>query len=49
MTRADFVQEERLGLPHWTMIKANCVVVDVSKYMDIPNWEFSAISEHLPF
>ena len=46
--RADFVREERLGLPHWTMIQAACVVV-VNKYLDIPIWEFSAISEHVPF
>ena len=29
--RTDFVQEERLGLPYWTMILAICVVVDESK------------------
>ena len=34
--RTDFVQEERLGLPYWTMILAICVVVDESKCLDIP-------------
>ena len=33
--RTDFVQEERLGLPCWTMILVICVLVDVSKYLDI--------------
>ena len=33
--RTDFVQEERLDLPYWTMIWAICVVVDVSKHLDI--------------
>ena len=33
--RTDSVQEERLDLPHWTMIWAICVLVDVSKYLDI--------------
>ena len=32
----DFAQEERLGLPYWTMIWAICVVVDESKCLDIP-------------
>ena len=36
----DFAQEERLGLPYWTMILAICVVVDESKCLDIPMWEF---------
>ena len=45
----DFVQKERLGLPYWTMILAICVVVDESKCLDIPIWEFSIICEHLPF
>ena len=45
----DFVQEERLGLPYWTMILAICVVVDESKCLDIPIWEFSISLEHLPF
>ena len=36
----NFVQEERLGLPYWTMILAICVVVDVFKYMDILLWNF---------
>ena len=40
----DFDQEERLGLPYWTMIFfAVCVVVDESKRLDIPIWEFSVI------
>ena len=29
--RTDPAQEEQLGLPYWTMILANCVVVDESK------------------
>ena len=45
----DFVQEERLDLPHWTMILAICVVVDESKCPDTPIWEFSIIWEHPPF
>ena len=45
----DFAQEERLGLPYWTMIWAICVVVDESKCLDIPIWEFSVIWEHPPF
>ena len=31
----DSFQEERLGLPYWTMILAICVSVDVSNYLDI--------------
>ena len=46
--RTDFAQEERLGLPHWTMILAICVVVDESKCLDTPILEFSIICEHLP-
>ena len=46
---ADFVQEERLGLPCWTMILAVCVVVDESECLDIPILEFTTILEHLPF
>ena len=42
-------QEERLGLPYWTMILAICVVVDESKCLDIPIWELSIIFEHFPF
>ena len=45
----DVVQEERTGLPYWTMIWAIYVVVDESKCLDIPIWEFSIILEHLPF
>ena len=45
----DFAQKERLGLPYWTMIWAICVVVDESKCLDIPIWEFSIIWEHPPF
>ena len=45
----DSVQEERLGLPYWTMILAICVVVDESKCLDIPIWEFSIFLKHLPF
>ena len=33
--RTDFIQEERLGLPYWTMILAICALVDVSKYLNI--------------
>ena len=47
--RTDFAQEERLGRPHWTMSLAICVVVDESKCLDTPIWEFSKICEHLPF
>ena len=39
----------RLDLPYWTMISAICVVVNESKCLDIPIWEFSIILEHLPF
>ena len=39
----DFVQEERLGLPYWTMIWAICVVVDESKCLDTPILEFSCL------
>ena len=45
----DFAQEERLGLPYWTMILAICVVVDESKCLDTPILKFSIICEHLPF
>ena len=45
----DFAQEERLGLPYWTMIQAICAVVDESKCLDIPIWEFSINLELLPF
>ena len=45
----DFVREERLDLPYWTMILAICVVVDESKSLDTPILEFSIICEHLPF
>ena len=45
----DFAQEERLSLPYWSMILAICVVVDESKCLDTPIWEFSIICEHLPF
>ena len=31
------------------MILAICVVVDESKSLDTPIWEFSIICEHLPF
>ena len=47
--RTNSFQEERLGLPYWTMILAICVVVDESKCLDTPIWEFSIICEHLPF
>ena len=38
--RTDSAQEERLGLPYWTMILATCVVGVESKCLDIPIWEF---------
>ena len=47
--RTDSFQEERLGLPYWSMIQAICVVVDESKCLDTPISEFSTICEHLPF
>ena len=47
--RKDCVQEERLGLPYWTIILATCVVVDESNCLDIPILDFSTICEHLPF
>ena len=47
--RTDSAQEEKQGLPYWTMILAICVVVDESKCLDTPIWEFSIICEHLPF
>ena len=47
--RTDSYQEERLGLPYWTIILATCASVDVSKYLDIPIWEFSIILQHLSF
>ena len=45
----DSVQEERLGLLYWTKIWATCVVVDVSKCLDILTSEFSIKLEHLSF
>ena len=47
--RTDFAQEERLGLPYWTIILAICVVVDESKCLDTPTLEFLITLEHLPF
>ena len=44
----DFVQEERPGLPYWTMIQATCVVVDESKCLETPILDFFNC-EHLPF
>ena len=38
--RTDFVQEEQLDLPYWTMILAPCVVEGVSIYLDILTLEF---------
>ena len=43
--RTNSFQEERLGLPHWTMILIICVVVDESKCLDTPIVEFSIILE----
>ena len=45
----DLAQEERLGLPYWTMILAICVVVDESKCLDTPILEFFIICDHIPF
>ena len=45
----DFVQEERLGLPYWTMILAICVVVDESKCLNTPILEYCINCEHHPF
>ena len=47
--RINSFQEERLGLPHWTMTLAICVVVDESKCLGTPILEFSIICEYLPF
>ena len=47
--RINSFQEERLGLPYWTMILAICVVLDESKCLDTSILEFSIICEHLPF
>ena len=44
--RTDFAQDERLGLPCWTMILAICVSVDVSKYLDILTLDFSITMEY---
>ena len=41
--RTDSAQEERLGLPYWTMMLAICVVVDDSKCLDVPILNFSII------
>ena len=38
--RTNSFQEEQPGLPYWTMILAICVVVDESKCLDTPIWEF---------
>ena len=47
--RADFVQEGGLDLPYWTMILAICALVDESKCLDIPIWEFWIKMVHIPF
>ena len=47
--RTNSFQEERLGLPYWTMIWAICVVVDESMCLDILTLEFSVILKHLRF
>ena len=39
--RADFAQEDRLGLPSWTLISAICDWLDVSKNLDIPTGIFN--------
>ena len=41
--RTDSFRGERLDLPYRTMILAICVVVDGSKCLDVPIWEFSII------
>ena len=46
---SDFVQEERLGFPYWTMFFAICAVVDESKCLDTPILEFWIICEHHAF
>ena len=51
--RTDFVQEERLGLPYWTMILVMILairaLVAVTYYLDILTLEFSITSVNLPF
>ena len=47
--RINFVQEVSQDLQCFPMILAICVMVDESKCLDIPIWEFSIICEHLPF
>ena len=47
--RTNSAQEERLGLPYWTMIWATCVVVNESICLDNPILDFSVIVEHLLF
>ena len=46
--RTDFVQEEQLVLQCWTMIWATCVLVDVSRCLDILTWEVAAMLERPP-
>ena len=46
--RTDSVLEEQLDLIYWTMILTICVLVDVSKHLDILTSEFSITSVHLP-
>ena len=45
----DSVQEEPQHIQCLTKIVATCAVVDESKCLDTPIWEFSIICEHLPF
>ena len=45
----DFVPEKTLGLRCLTKISATCVVVDVSKYLNILTLELSMIPERPPF
>ena len=47
--RTDFVQEERLDLPHRTTIGAICALVNVSKFLDTLTSVFSIFLVHLPF
>ena len=45
----DFVQEERVGLPYWTMNLATCVVVNVSRCLDTLTWKVSAMLQRPSF
>ena len=47
--RTDFDQEERRVFPCWSMIEDICVLVDVSKSLDILTLGSLITSVHLPF